>query len=578
MVTATLCNRLWLSMFLLACFLLPVNMAIAALTTSVDRTVISKNDIILLTVRSDQGPLQQTDFNELEKSFSVLNQRRSNQISIINGDKQATYDLTLALLPKGDGTLTIPAFKSRGESSQAIQIEVSAGPLDSQQSHQQIFFDNEVNKQQVYVQEQLLYTLRMFHSVGLSEAQITPLNVEHAVIEFVGEQKKYQTVIDGIRYSVVERQYAIFPEKSGPLILPALIFTGRAISNHNNYNSRSNPNNALSANGYIRIRSESHTIEVLPTPNDYPASQVWLPTPALHINDSWDDNSPTLTVGEPVTRTLTISAANLTAAQLPDLILPATAQLKIYPDQAQDEDRVIANGLMGQRSFSSAIVPSIAGTIQVPAIEMVWWNTDSKQLEVTTVPAKTLTVSPAASSDNPPQQFTAPLNTVHVQSLELPQDNQQSSGIWPWLSLVFALLWFGTAFRWRQTLQASNTQAINELTPSQMHLNTSAAYKSLKKCCLQGDAKAARQSLIDWFRLNHTEPQFRQLKDITQLYQDEQLSYLIRELESYLYSNMTTLEKWNGVALIGALERVDKATKLQQKNNARSELNPLYPF
>ena len=66
-------SRLWLFMLLLACFLLPVNLANAALTASVDRTVISNNDMITLTIRSDTGPIEHTDFSALEKNFSVIN-------------------------------------------------------------------------------------------------------------------------------------------------------------------------------------------------------------------------------------------------------------------------------------------------------------------------------------------------------------------------------------------------------------------------------------------------------------------------------------------------------------------------
>lgn len=578
MVTATNSHRFWLPMLLICLSLLPFKMAQAALTASVDRTMISKNDIIQLTIRSDKGPLEQTDFTALEKNFSIINKRRSNQISIINGDKQATYDLTLALLPKLVGTLTIPAFKRQGESSQPIQVEVSKGSIDPKQSHPKVFFDNQVNKQEIYVQEQLLYTLRLFHAVGLSEAQITPLDVKNAVFEPVGDQKKYQTVIDGIRYSVVEKQYAIFPEKSGQLILPELIFTGRAISIHNSYNNRINNSQFLDANRYIRSRSASYVINVLPKPASYPTSEIWLPTPALYINDSWDNNLPNLKVGEPVTRTLTLSAENLTAAQLPDLKLPTTTQFKIYPDQAKSEDRHTANGLMGHRSFSTAIVPSETGTIKFPAIKVTWWNTNSKKIEESIVPAKILTVLPSTQVNNSNQQFNTVLNSASAQRVTAPQVNATSSGLWPIISLIFALLWLGTAYLWWRAKQTTNSKGPSESPSLQTSQNARAAHKTFKKTCLKGNAKIARQSLLDWFSLNHADQKNQQLKDIIQFYQDEELTHLIQELETHLYGYAQSTNTWHGMALLKALEHLEKVGKQQKKNNHEVKLKPLYPL
>ena len=384
-------HRFWLQVLFLACLsLLPFSMAQAALTASVDRTMISKNDIIQLTIRSDKGPLEQVDFRALEKNFSVINKRRSNQISIINGHQQAIYDLTLALFPKGVGRLTIPAFKSQGETSQPIQIEVSASVADSNQSLEEVFLKTEVSKQEVYVQEQLLFTLRLFHAVGLSEAQLTPLEVENAVVQPIGKQKKYETVRNGIRYSVIEKQYRVIPEKSGQLTLPELAFTGLTASNRNIYSQSSQ---------YVRTRSASHVVNILPKPANYPAGEPWLPTSALNISDSWSSATPTLTVGEPVTRTLTLSALNLDAAQLPDLKLPSVTDLNMYPDQAQSKNNVTTAGLMGQRSFATAIVPTKAGDLEIPAIKVIWWNTRTRQIEQSLVPARTLSVLPATHAE-----------------------------------------------------------------------------------------------------------------------------------------------------------------------------------
>jgi len=573
-------HRFWLAL-LLACCALSINTANAALTASVDRTVVSKNDIIQLTIRSDKGPIEHTDFSALEKNFSVINRQRSNQISIINGDQQAIYDLRLALFPIDEGLFTIPAFKSQGETSQPIQIKVATSATGSSPANKEVFLKSEISKQQVYVQEQLLFTLRLFHAVGLSEAQLTPLKIDNAVVETVGEQKKYQTVSNGIRYSVIEQQYSIIPENSGQLDIPQLTVTGRS-ANRSVYGQSSQ---------YVRTRSEAHTIKVLPKPADYPAGEPWLPTSALYIADSWRDSTPTLTVGEPVTRTLTLTAVNLDAAQLPDIKLPSVANLKMYPDQVQDENNVTAAGLVGQRNFSTAILPTLAGKIEIPAIKVVWWNTDRQQLEETVVAAKTLSVQAAADSANQATISTLKTPPVVTSTAEKSKTQQSAtdntnSGIWPYLTLLFVLLWLVTAFMWwrakQTTTPANNAEAAAEFQPLHINQNIKTAYKAFKNSCQNNKPETARKTLLDWFRLQYQQPNIPQLSDVSLHYQDTELEHLISTLENHLYGAEQNASSWQGATLLTAIDQLEKAQhhlqKQQSKNSTSNSLKPLYPF
>lgn len=571
-------SRLWLFMLLLACFLLPVKLANAALTASVDRTVISNNDMITLTIRSDTGPIEHTDFSALEKNFSVINRQRSNQITIINGDQQANYDLTLTLFPKTEGILTIPAFTSQGESSQPIQIKVAAGATDDNQSHGDVFLETEVSKPTAYVQEQLMYTLRLFHAVGLSEAQLSPLEVKNAVVQEIGDQKKYQTVRNGIRYSVIEKHYSISAQQSGQLTIPELTLTARTAPNRSIYGQ---------SGQYVRSRSTALTVDVLPKPASYPSDQPWLPTSALYIADSWHDSMPTLTVGEPVTRTLTLTAINLDAAQLPDLKLPSVTGLKMYPDQVQDESNITAAGLVSNRSFSTAIVPTKAGEIEIPAIKVLWWNTDHDQLEETVVPAKKFTVIAAANAttqtpiSTPAAAPPLPSPTPAIQNAPFPQGNSSTNGIWPYLTGIFALLWLISSVMWWRTKQSVGTNRPTQnltITHEQDNKSIKAAYKAFKKACQKNDAASARQMLIDWFRLNSGKSSQQTLSDICQYYSDEQLTTLIGALENSLYGDQKSQASWQGAPLLASIEALEKVKIKQLKGHKNSVLKPLYPI
>lgn len=573
MVTTTLfprfSHRFWLAFALLVCFMLPFSSAKAALTASVDRSTIAKNDIIQLTIRSDKGPIEHTNFSALENNFSVINRQRSNQISIINGKQQAIYDLRLTLFPLNTGNFTIPAFTSQGESSQPIQITVSDNASDPGLKNEDVILKTKVSKQEAYVQEPLLLTLQLFHAVGLQEAQLSSLEVENAVVEPIGEQTKSEQILNGVRYSVIEKQYSITPEKSGQLSIPELTFTGRT-SNRNIYGQPSR---------YIRTRSTAHQIEVLPKPGNYPTDATWLPTPALTISDSWSAGTPSLRVGESVTRTLTLSALNLDAAQLPDIALPAVTNLKMYPDQSHNENTVTASGILGQRVFSTAIVATKAGKIEIPATKVIWWNTVEKQLEETLIPAKTLIVQ--ASATVPSQIIPiSPQSAETIQQTTTTQNKETGSstnGIWPYLAALFLLLWLTTVTLWWQSNRRAAKQSA-EYIAEPKDQNARSAYKVFRKACKNNEAATARQALLDWFRLHYEKSTNQQLQDITRHYQDVNLAGLIRALESSLYGNGQAPDSWQGTPLLDALDALEKNQQRQSKDCKTNRLKPLYPF
>ncbi len=69
-------------------------------------------------------------------------------------------------------------------------------------------------------------------------------------------------------------------------------------------------------------------------------------------------------------------------------------------------------GLIGSREDREALVPTRAGSLELPAVDVVWWNTHEDHLERTSLPARTLQVAinPSLAVDTPatPTVITAP--------------------------------------------------------------------------------------------------------------------------------------------------------------------------
>jgi hypothetical protein len=61
-------------------------------------------------------------------------------------------------------------------------------------------------------------------------------------------------------------------------------------------------------------------------------------------------------------------------------------------------------GIVGSREEREALVPSRSGAIELPTVDVVWWNTFEDHLEHSSLPARTLQVAnnPSLQVDTPP--------------------------------------------------------------------------------------------------------------------------------------------------------------------------------
>nr|WP_242523998.1 BatD family protein [Microbulbifer salipaludis] len=379
MVTKALCALLLLALSLGA--------SAQELTASVDRNELAINETFTLTLRYSGGQRGgQPDFDLLEQDFEVLSRQQSNQYRVINGQAESFVEWTLILAPLKEGKLFVPSLHLHGQVSDAIPITVNQAGQSPSGNSRKAFLEVELDKDKVHVQEQLLVKVRLYTTVGLHDIATDQLQVRGAHVEKVDEQR-FERRIDGVGHAVYELTYAVFPESSGELQIPALNYVA--------VTGRRDPFSLFNRNAQrIRLRSEAKTIQVEPKPDSYSGSH-WLPAASLGLVQSWSKDPEEFKVGEPITRIITLRAEGLRAAQLPPLPALNIEGLKTYPDQAQQEDQPRMNGITGSRIETTAIVATKPGSYQLPPVTITWWDTKNGRQRATQLPAFRFNVSGA---------------------------------------------------------------------------------------------------------------------------------------------------------------------------------------
>lgn len=545
----------------------------AAVTAHVDRNPVALDESFTLTVESDGGS-GKPDFSVLQRDFELMGQSSNSTVQIINGQMSRKQQWLVGLMAKQAGQFQIPAFDVGGEQSKPLPLTVVAAKQPQAQQNSDLFMEVSATPQQLYVQQQLLYTVRLYYSVNmasgstLSEPGISGAN---AVIEKLGDNRQYQTSVNGRRYGVLEQQYAIYPQKSGPLTIEPLTFEGNVVEQ-----GRSNFFDPFSqTTRTVRLRSKAVKLDVLPAPPGI--TTPWLPARSIQLLEQWSEDPPRFVVGEPVTRTLAVMAEGLTAAQLPNVGEAVPDGVKSYPDQPQLKDTKDANGITGLRQQKIALIPTAAGELTLPAIELHWWNVEKKQLEVARLPQRTVTVAPGSGvASAPARQIPAQSMVTDPTALAALAEVTSSTtttaaGWWPWLSLLLGSAWLITLIAWWRQRRAPVVQAaVMTTAPGQQNLRP--LEQQLKKAAQQNSAQQSQAALLAWARARWPQQPPVSLPAIARRCAPE-LAEVITALDRALYANGEG--GWQGQPLWQAFERHRPAAEVVEKVTGAG-LEPLY--
>lgn len=578
-LTLTQRLRLCLGLFLMA---VSVNLYAGTLTASVDRDTIGLEETFILVLRYDEQVNASPDYSLLQKDFDILNTQSGTQMSIINGNMEASTEWKIALAPKRIGTLLIPSFTIDGAISDAIPITVEGKSRSPKQDNSQVSVEIETDKDSAFVQEQIIATLRLYTTVGLSGIDLQPLTIKDALVIQLDE-KQFQTKITGRPGAVVETRYAIFPQQSGELVIPSTLYQVSLDSGRSDLWNRFYGN---SQSNILRLRTEEQRITINPAPPHN--GQEWLPAKKVELIEHWSAGIDSLTVGEPITRTITIKAEGLTAGQIAPLVPPSVDGLTFYRDQAQTDDQKTSQGIVGSRIETLAIVPTKAGRFTLPETTVSWWDTQNQRLQTATLPPVTLEVGSGAMSSH---QLNAPATTsaeqdedFSTQPLATQDTSEVTSGgrdlptavpLWLYATNALTLL-LSLFFAWRYfdaKRELTYRQTAKQYQQSETKENEATAWAQVKQAATGHDLSRLRKTLIAWGQLYGKNESLKSLQALGEQLEDSALAAQFQQLDAAIYSGKTS-SAFDSQTL---LQRLSELRRRKHKTSAtRDTLQPLY--
>ena len=566
------------------------------LEVSVDRAELARGETLTYTIRIyEQRQGMQLDLTPLTEDFDVLGTRTSSQVRSINGQAESWTDYIVTLFPLTEGELTIPPIEINNLQTEPILISVvNEGPR-SNQDNDELFLEIEVNKDALYVQEQLLFTVKLYYTInGIRNPQFTELEMEDTVIQLIGSPNQYEQIIEGVRYGVYEKRYVIFPQRSGPLEIPDILFRGEVTDGSSNFVFRNLNTRRVTA--FI----EGITISVNERPVAAQEFDNWLPVTNLSISEEWSTDLENLSVGDSITRTITLTADGLDGAVLPPFSPETLDGINVYQDPASIERTYVDGSIVGTRVESSTLVPVIAGTIEIPEIVIPWWDVSSDELKEAVITAKSIQVSTiegeipseqAEESIGNLEELLAASPTVDQEMIDAQEEEEFIEvGIY-WLNYIIAFICIVVLTSIYRLVLRPNNEEISDYLQNlknkyksriSPYNNERVAFRQLKTACKKGDLTKIKGALITWCDHYSRENKLNTIEGILQNPNWSSLHSIIINLQNTLYfkdKSAQNVQIFSSKELLKEIKNLRDLRRKQKKITNLAErysLPPLY--
>lgn len=574
-------NRLFFQLLLVPILWALASSATASETLSVepDRKRLYQGEVLSLTVRGtmaidvnlsnlfdfDTSSLPQPDIEKVEEDFEIIGQNQRYSIQTVNNEMMGEVTWTYQLAPKKSGELTIPPLSFRDAESDPVTIEVvDDSPPELNDNPRESFIELSADKDSVYVQEQLVLSVKLFFTGNLIRGELSEPSHPNAIIESLGKQTEYSRYRDGMRYRVVERRYAIFPQQPGELTLPEIRFEGQA-------------RDASGRLRFLRNSKQLFTLPVRDVPDEF-TGDTWLPAADLTLSESGLPNDPTISTGQNLSRNLSLVAVGLPAEALPPFTHNTPAGLRAYPENPERTTTPTEEGLTARLTQASALVPVSGGELVLPEVRIPWWDTETDSQKFATIPARTLQVQ-AAPDQQPPsadqgESSEPSTRTLAESAPDGAGDSSASDALWIWQTAALILMvgWAITGFAWWYTRRAG-TQP--QAAPRSTDHSETALFSTLCESARAG-APETPDHLIRWVQHCYPQTSVISLGDAYRLLDNEAVEREMEQLQSLTYSQRGgAAESWEGDELVTALSRC--RIRSTARPTASSPLPSLYP-
>lgn len=548
-----------------------------AFQATVNRTEIPQGETFLLTLETDDDKSKQTpDLSVLDKDFKVYSVGNAFQSSYVNGVTSHSRQWQIVLMPKREGKIEIPAIKYGNEVSNPIQLTVVSSSLAKQiekgNNIPEIAVDAEIDNKNPFVQQQIIYTYKLYDSGGLygDAPSILDDGSNDWIVKGLGEPIINRRIINGKTLREIKFKYALFPQKSGKLKTPEIIFKGYYVTeNTQNKNAFERVFNQgfvnmdfhgmFATRNPVTLKADPIIVDVKSIPETSNKSW-WLPASKVSLTAEWNDKNPVFRVGEAIGISVYLKAIGVIENQLPDIKFNEIDGVKQYPEKPITMGSKNNDNIISIKKFSNVFIPEKPGKIIIPELSVSWYNVKSGQLEKAILPAQTIMVLPASGSNDTnrmEEEIVEPEETLSPQPISTKekevQNETKEEKILPISILLLLTFILGVIVSW--FFFGRNKEK---------SLTVKDYVKEVEVTASSGNIKDLRNVLLEWARSVYNQSKINNLDEIKKYDVSFAFQEQLNLISKVLYSDQK--EKFDAKEFIRVFREEQKHQKKQAAN------------
>ena len=558
-------RKFWL--ILIVSLLFSLTARAESFVAKINRNPVPVGETFVLTLQYEGNPgTSQPELASLEKDFTIFSVGREYKSSTVNGKTSRYYSWNVVMSPKKSGDIIIPSIAFKDLSTKPIRLKV-ANENAQGTNIPKFALGRSISNDKPLFQEQIIYTLviKTTEQVQGNLPQFADNGNKDWVIKQLDNPVVTEEIDNGTEVKKIEIKYALFPQKSGKITVPELRFNGYYVDENKVRNRYSDMFNVWFDNSFtglggmnpamssINLVAQPVNVDVQPIPQDN-NGYWWLPSSQVEISSDWDEQLPEFKVGESVNRKITLLAAGVTDTQLPKLVFPEVSGIKQYPENPQTESVVVEQGIISKMDINVVYIPDEGGKITIPEVVVPWYNVKTQKMEKAVLPA--IDVNVIGQAAKPKIKPSQPVNDIakndEQNTLETKETSLPLKTIVGLIALAFAL-GIGASYVLLKLQQSSKDK---KEEPKQV------VQPDVKKAIKSRDLKTIRDEVILWAKNNNPDEVIRNLDDVSDVYNNTELSSCLKQLTTMLYS---------GKQGEFDFQRLDKVMSLLSKKNKGSK-------
>lgn len=406
-------------------------------------------------------------------SYQYINGKASHSTSVtytftVLCDKAGTYSIGSAtveaggktvksnpinvkVLPLGQGPSSQPSNRGGASTRQTTRPVTTGGNISSKD----LFMTATANKTNVYEQEAILLTYKIYSAVNLTQLDGKLPNLDGFQIQEMPLPRTKQFKIEnynGRNYqTVVWSQYLLFPQKSGELVIPSITYEGIV----QEINPNIDPIEAFfnGTGGVMDFKKKITTPKVVINVQPLSDKPAGFSGGVGRFSIESSINANTVKTNDAINLKVVISGkGNMKLINTPEVAFPK--DFETYDAKVTDNFSISTDGLTGTRQFEYLAVPRTHGTYTIPPINFVYFDTSSRSYKTVSTEPYTIVVEKGKGTSNKAvadftngqravDQIGVDIRYIKRGDSELRKNNETFfSGYSYWLCYVIAVVLF----------------------------------------------------------------------------------------------------------------------------------------